>query len=142
MIKPASLRAAIVKALPDLAANPDKFLVFVDAGGLAARKTSTLSFDYRYTLNLVLLDFAGDADAVFIAVLEWVETNQRELLTVSEKQQKGIEFIVDQMNNATCDLSITLELTESVLVQTDEAGKRTVTHLPEPIPEWERKGLA
>jgi len=128
MKKPASLRAAIAAAVPDLAKNPDKFLVYVDAGSVVARKTKTMSFDYRYTLNLVLLDYAGDSDTVFIAV--------------DDKRQKGIEFIVDHLNNATCDLAINLDLTESVLVQTDGAGARTVTHLEEPVPDWEREGLA
>ena len=142
MKKPASLRAAIAAAVPDLAKNPDKFLVYVDAGSVVARKTKTMSFDYRYTLNLVLLDYAGDSDTVIIAALEWVAANQPELLAVDDKRQKGIEFIVDHLNNATCDLAINLDLTESVLVQTDGAGARTVTHLEEPVPDWEREGLA
>jgi hypothetical protein len=80
MIKPASLRAAIVAAVPDLAANPDKLQVFVDAGNLVATNTKTLSFEYRYTINLILLDFAGDEDTIMMALLIWVRRHQSDLL--------------------------------------------------------------
>jgi hypothetical protein len=140
--KPASLRAAIAAAVPDLDANPDRFLVFADAGHVAATNTKTLSFEYRYTLNLILLDYAGDADPVMLALLAWVKVNQPDLLDNQEKRRHGIEFEVDHLNNATFDLSIKLPLAEEVVVGKDAAGAATFTHLDEPAPEWTREGLA
>jgi hypothetical protein len=142
MKKPASLRAAIAAAVPELEANPDRFLVFADAGAMAATNTKTLSFEYRYTLNLILLDYAGDADPVMLALLQWVRRNQPDLLDNPEKRKHGIEFEVDHLNNATCDLSIKLPLVEEVLVQMDAGGAPTFTHQDEPVPEWTRAGLA
>lgn len=141
MIKPAALRAAIAAAVPGLEANPDRFLVFADAGSVAARNTKTLSFEYQYTLNLILLDYAGDADLVMLAVLEWAQVNQPELLA-QEKGKSGIEFEVDHLSNTTFDLSIKLPLTESVHVGTNAQGARTITHQEEPVPDWMKKGLA
>jgi P2 phage tail completion protein R (GpR) len=71
MIKPARLRAALVAAIPSLAAEPDKLTVFIDRGSIAATGARSLSFEYRYVCNVLLLDFAGDADEVFIAIVEW-----------------------------------------------------------------------
>jgi hypothetical protein len=142
MKKPASLRAAIVAAVPELAANPDRFLVFADAGAVAATNTRTLSFEYRYTLNLILLDYSGDADPVMLALLQWVRLNQPELLDNADKRHDGIGFEVDHLNNLTCDLSIKLQLSEAVVVGADDLGAPTFTHLDEPVPEWTQKGLA
>jgi hypothetical protein len=141
MNKPGSLRAAIAAAVPDLEANPDKFLVFADEGGIAATGTKSLSFEYRYTLNMILMDYAGDADTVMIALLAWVKRNQPELVHNFDKQKDGITFEVDHLNNTTCDLSIKLRLTESVKVTTGPDGTHTAFHLDEPVPEWETTGL-
>jgi hypothetical protein len=142
MIKPASLRAAIAAAVPDLDANPDKFLVFADAGTTVASGARSLSFEYRYTLNLILLDFAGDADVVMMALLSWVRRHQSDLVNNPEKRASAITFEVDHLNNATCDLSIKLPLTEAIKVTQGEDGTLSATHLEEPVPEWETKGLA
>lgn len=142
MKKPASLRAAIAAALPDLEANPDRFLVFVDAGNVTATNGKSISFDYQYTLNLILTDYAGDPDQVFIPLLAWVRVNQSELLANDEKRRKGIEFEVDHLTHETCDISIKLALEESVLVGVDADGQQTIAHLDEPVPDWNRTGLA
>lgn len=142
MKKPATLRAAIAAAVPSLEADPDRFLVFADAGHVAATNTKTLSFEYHYTLNLILLDYAGDADPVMLAVLEWARLNQPDLLDNQEKRRRGIEFEVDHLNNSTFDLSIKLHLVEEVVVGRDAGGAVTFTHLDEPVPEWTRGGLA
>ncbi len=141
MIKPASLRQAITAAVPSLEADPDKFLVFADAGAIAANGVSSLSFEYRYTLNLILTDFAGDADAVFVALLAWVQRHQSDLLDNPDKRAKAITFEVDHLNNATCDLSIKLPLAESVRVTVGADGQPIVAHLDEPVPEWTLRSL-
>jgi len=142
MIKPASLRAAIAAAVPGLEANPDKFLVFADAGAIAANGIPSLSFEYRYTLNLILTDFAGDPDVVMIALLAWVQRHQSDLVNSSDKRNSAITFEVDQLTNDTFDLSIKLPLAESVQVTIGANGKPIATHLEEPVPEWQITGLA
>lgn len=142
MIKPASLREAIAAAVPDLQHNPDRLLVFVDQGAIVNTGTKSLSFEYRYQLNLILTDFAGDADTIMVALLAWVKINQPELVDNFDKQQNGITFEVDHLNHKTCDISIKLPLTEAVKVTTDADSKHTITHVQEPIPEWKIAGLA
>ena len=141
MKKPASLRKAIADAVPGLRRDPDKLLVFSDAGNIVATNTKTLSFEYRYKINLILTDFDGDPNAVMVALLAWVKVNQPDLLDNVDKRPTGISFEVDHLNHKTCDLSLILELTESIRVTTDADGKHTATALDEPVPEWTISGL-
>lgn len=142
MIKPASLRAAITAAVPDLVTNPDKLLVFADEGSVATTSTKSLSFEYRYTINLIVLDYAGDADAIMIPLLIWMKRNQPELAANLEKQRHGITFEVDHLTHGTCDISIKLHLSEKVKVSTAPDGTHTAVHQVETVPEWETLGLA
>ncbi|WP_338926156.1 phage tail protein [Mycetohabitans endofungorum] len=129
MNKPASLRAALVAALPPLQSAPDALSVFIDHGTLVATGTRSLSFEYRYVLNVLLLDYAGDADAVMVAIIEWVRANQPDLVIHAEAREDGITFEVDLLNHETADLSIKLKLTESVVVRTDASGRRVIEHV-------------
>jgi hypothetical protein len=141
MKKANSLRLALTAAVPSLASDPDKLLVFIDAGNVVATGARSISFDYAYTLNVILLDFSGDADIVFAALVQWVRLNQSDLLTNDELRKTGIAFEADQLTQTTCDLSIRLKLTESVLVATDDAGGQKITHVDEPVPEWDTHSL-
>lgn len=141
MNKAHSLRRALTAAVPSLATDPDKLLVFIDAGNIIATGALSTSFDYAYTLNVMLLDFAGDGDIVFAALLKWVRANQSDLLTNDELRKAGVSFEADQLTQTTVDLSIKLKLTESVIVSTDDTGAQTITHVDEPVPEWDVRGL-
>ena len=74
MLKPASLREHLTAALPQLRRDPEKLVVFIAGGGLHSTLTQSLSFEYRYTLRLLLLDYAGHADAVMAPLLIWLRT--------------------------------------------------------------------
>jgi hypothetical protein len=136
MNKAISFRRALALAVPALQTDPDKLLVFVDAGNIVATAARSLSFEYRYTLNVIVTDFAGDADTVFVALMAWVQVNQPDLIANDDNRKSGIAFEVDHLTQTTCDLSIKLKLTESVIVGTDENGARTITHVDEPVYEW------
>lgn len=130
MIKPAALRAALTAALPDLARDPDRLLVFIDAGSVVSTHAEGRSFEYRYTLNLIITDFTGDPDAVMIPLLDWVREHQPELMANWNNHER-ITFEVDVLANDAVDLSIALPLTERVGVHADADGT-TAEHYPEP----------
>lgn len=136
MNKPSSLRAALDAAIPSLKAEPDKLTIFVDEGSITATGTRSLSFEYRYTAHVIAMDFSGDADAVFIALVEWARAHQPDLVTNPDARESGITFEVDILNNSTFDLSIKLRLTESVVVSTGTDGRRTVTHIDDAAKTW------
>jgi hypothetical protein len=108
MYKPKILRAHLKAAIADLTQNPDKLLVFADEGNTVATGTGSLSFEYRYKLNIIITDYIGDADAIMVALLVWVEVHQRDLLDNADFRKTGIGFDVDFNNHQTIDLSIKL----------------------------------
>ena len=136
MIKPTSLRAALVSALPLLAAAPDQLAVFINDGHIVATGTSTPSFEYRYECEILIRDFIGSADDVMIAVVEWARANQPDLVTNADQRRDGMTFIADILANDAVDLAIKLKLTESVVVGTDEGGRRTVEHVDDAAEHW------
>ena len=137
MIKPPSLRAALGAALPEVITNPDKLLVFIDEGNLIAgtNAAGSLSFEYGYTLNVILTDCSAEPDTIMLVLVSWVGVNQRNLLDDWQTRKDGIAFEVDLIDNDRYDISIKLRLSEAVAVRTDAEGNTTLTHLPEPQPE-------
>lgn len=142
MKKPGLLRAAIAAAIPGLETDPDKFLVFVDQGSVAATNVKSLHFEYRYTLNVILLDFTGDASLVFFTLLTWARANQPSLLENRELLAAGIQFEVDHVNHDACDVSIKLPLTEQVTVTRQDNGVVAIAYPDEPKREWLATSLA
>jgi hypothetical protein len=132
MYKPDSLRAHLTAANADLRQNPDKLLVFADEGNTVATGTGSLSFEYRYKLNLIITDYSGDPDAIMVPLLAWIAVHQRDLLDNAELRKTGIGFDVDFNNHTSMDLSLKLALTERVVVKHVDAGRLEVRHLAEP----------
>lgn len=132
MNKPNSLRAHLLDAVPELAKNPDRLLVFIDNGTIRSTAAPGLSFEYSYSLNVILTDYAGHPDAVAIPLLAWLLVNQPELLTNLEKGKNAIQFEADVLDNSKVDLSIKLPLTERVIVKKQPDGNLQVSHPNEP----------
>nr|WP_246346571.1 phage tail protein [Sphingomonas endophytica] len=61
-------------------ASPETLSIFVDRGRVAARAGSSLSFEYRYTANLVVQDFAGSPDQIVVPLLAWIARHQPDLI--------------------------------------------------------------
>lgn len=129
MNKPGSLRVAIEAAIPWLVESPERLTVFIDQGSLAATGTKGLSFEYRYVCHALLLDFTGDSDALFLAIIEWVRANQPDLVLNPDERAHGITYEIDILDNETADVSIKLQLTESVVVKVNDDGSRTIEHI-------------
>ena len=131
MYKPNSLRQHLAAAIPELQRDPDRLLVFADEGNVVANATASLSFEYRFKLNLIVTDYAGDADAIMVALIAWLKVHQLNLMANEETRKHGIAFEVDFNNHETVDISIKLDLTERVTVKRGEAGRLDIQHLPE-----------
>lgn len=134
MKKPQLLRDHLVAAVPALASDPDKLLIFVDGGGLAGTYRPGLAFEYRYTLDLVLTDFGSAPEAVMVPLLQWLTRHQPELLANPANREK-LTFEVDVLGDGLVDLAIKMPLTERVLVTRAADGTVQLQHLPEPPAE-------
>jgi hypothetical protein len=142
MNKPESLRKHLLDSIPELRHNPDRLHVFIDNGTMRSTAAPGLSFEYAYTLNLILTDFAGHPDAVAIPLFAWVLVNQRELMENLERSKDAIAFEADVLDNSKVDLSIKLPLTERVIVKRQDDGKLVVSHPAEPIVDDEQFTVA
>lgn len=119
MNKPKHLRQALNKAVPYLQANPDKLHIFIDNGSLVTTAALSISWEYRYVLNLVIEDFNGDQNLLMAPIIAWLQVNQSDAINNPELREKLFSFEVDILNNEACDISINLQLTERVIVNSD-----------------------
>jgi hypothetical protein len=133
MDKPLSLRRHIESRYPYLQGNPDKLLLYITDGKPFCTGTAALSFQSSFTLEVVALDFDSKQATAFLAcILEWMQTHQPDMLQNPQRMEKGFRFEVEYINNATCDIVIKLQLTESTLVNRDESGNIvSVAYIPE-----------
>lgn len=132
MNKPDNLRAHLMASVPELKHNPDKLLIFIDKGKVRCTAAASLSFEYAYDLQIILTDFAGNPDSVMLPLLGWLRVNQSELLANLDKSADGIKFEADVIDHSKVDMSVTLPLTERVLVKKQADGTYDVKHAAEP----------
>lgn len=133
MNKHESLRKHLLSTMPDLQLNPDRLLIFIDNGKIRCTAAASLSFEYSFDLQIILTDFAGHPDNVVLPLLGWVSVHQPELLENLDKVKGGIQFEADILDKNKVDLSLTLALTERVIVGTDAQGQTTIKHAGEPM---------
>ena len=131
MKKPDSLRTHLLAAIKELQRDPERMLIFTDKGNIRCTGAKGLSFEYVYYLNFILTDYAGELDAVMIPLLDWVRINQSELLMNLEKSKDAFKFETVILNNGTVDLSLTLTLTERVIVKKKNKKTKNITIQPE-----------
>lgn len=135
MNKPQSLRKALNSAVQYVRDNPDRLHLFVDNGSLVATSATSVSWEYRYTLNIVVTDFAGDQNLLMAPILYWLRDNQPDALKNPAEREKLFTFEVDILGNDRCDLSLNLRLTERVIAR-EVGGVMQVEAVPEPeVPE-------
>lgn len=129
------LRAALTEAIPDYAKNPDDLRMWVEQGGIVARQNlgnSNRAFEWRYTLNVDVINFTLHPNLVVLAINEWLAVNQPDLLTPSHTP--SYTFEVDVIDAKTVDLAFKLELSEAVQVVKRPDGGFNMTTFTEPDP--------
>lgn len=131
MNKPQSLRKALNDAVPYVRENPDRLHLFVDNGALIATPAASISWEYRYTLNVIVTDFTGDQNLLMAPILFWLRENQPDQMQNVTERERLFTFEVDILGNGACDLSLNLKLTERVVAR-EVNGAMQVETLPEP----------
>lgn len=136
MLKPAQIREIITRANPDLRQNPDRMMVFLDSGRIVCRGAKSLSYEYAYTLTIIVEDYPHHADRIIIPLLAFLRAQQPELFENREKSEQVIRFEAEYINNKTLDLQIEIDLTERVIVKKTDIGF-TAEYVGEPThPEY------
>ena len=135
MHKLKSLRQALIDAIPQLNAHPERLQMSVGSGNIDARLASALSFEKRYALNARVSGFTGDSEGFFVPVLAWLRENQPDIFTLDEGHKNGYTFAIVLNDDDTTDISISVQVTERILVS-QEQGALHATYSPEPpLPE-------
>lgn len=137
MRKARELREFLTRAVPLFEAEPDRLQVFIDKGKIIANGVPGLSHEYRFTLSVIITDFAGEADAVMLPVLAWMLVNQPDAFATQERRESALSFIVDFNNSESVDIEIQAQITERVTVQATPGQGYAVRHQAEPIDDWE-----
>lgn len=136
MIKPESLRAALVAALPVFQTNPDALKMWVDRGVIVARHGADPAqpgaFEYRYTLNLVIESWQQHPSLIMLALNSWLGVHQPDLL--SGHRDQSYTFEADIIDASTVDLSLEVPLIEAVRVTRRVDGGFDLLHLAEADP--------
>ncbi len=135
MHKLKSLRQALIDAIPQLNANPERLQMSVGGGNIDARQAFSLSFEKQYALNAKVSGFTGDSEGFFVPVLAWLRENQPDIFTLDEGRKNGYTFAIVLNDDDTMDITISVQLTERILVSQDQ-GALHATYSPEPpLPE-------
>lgn len=129
MKKLEALRAHLVASVPTIGNSPEKLEIFVDKGDVAVRAGS-LSFEYSYTATIWVQDHVGSVDTLLVPTLAWIAANQPDLFEKGDR--KPFTFESELLDAETCDITVSLNLTELVRVEQQARGLK-VTHLPEPV---------
>lgn len=132
MKKPESLRTHMLNAVMELQRDPERMLIFTDKGNIRCALANGLSFEYVYDLTFILTEYAGELDAIMIPLLDWVRINQSELLANLDKSKEAFKFETVLLDNHTVDFSLTLPLTERVIVKRQPDGSMDVNFPDEP----------
>ena len=85
MKKPNQLRKILEQSHQDFVKNPDRLQLYVDGGQVVATGSTSLSFEYRYTLNIIITDFAFDIASLIVPINAYLRKNQPELF----EKEKG-----------------------------------------------------
>ncbi|CUK22181.1 P2 phage tail completion protein R (GpR) [Achromobacter sp. 2789STDY5608615] len=133
MRKANELREYLTRCNRYLAENPDRLHIFVDDGSIHCTASLNLSHEYRYTITIVVTDYAGVADALMLPLLAWLRIKQPELMANPERRANAIQFDVELLNHNAADVEIKLPLTERVVVRQLPDGSMVAEHVDEPV---------
>ena len=127
MEKPALLRSAIERHLPEIKQNPEKLAMFVTGGRIIANK-GTLSHETEYTLSSLITDFSGDIDVLHTVIITWLQEHYPYLLGAGQVDAKGFTFEVDILSDRSADVLIEMKLMERTVALVDDAGRIAISH--------------
>ncbi|OOF59354.1 phage tail protein [Rodentibacter myodis] len=138
MKKPNQLRNILEQSHADFINNPDRLQLYVDGGQIIATGSHSFSFEYRYTLNVVVTDYAGDIAALVVPIIAYLRTNQPEIFENPARRENAFKFEVDYNNNNTADISFEIQLTERVVSKNEVEGVQ-IRYAKEPVLDEARR---
>jgi hypothetical protein len=130
MKKPITLRSFLLESVPHLKTNPDRLQLFIDRGTIKTRLQENLNFEYEYTLQCIVTDFASHPNVIIVPLLAWLKTNQTDF------NKDALTFEADIIDHDKVDLSLSFPLSERVLVTLGDNNTYNAENLPEPEADY------
>lgn len=127
MRKLADLRAHVLANVQELKRNPDKLLTFIEDGNIEYWRGTNLTHSYTLPVRLIVTDYAGEVDNIIIPILSWLQVREPGM-----DPRNTISFEAELLNNNSYDISVTVNITERVIVKATAAGLDVEHVLPEP----------
>jgi hypothetical protein len=126
MNKLASLRAHLLSIPGEITIEPDDLLTFADSGQIISSASGTNEhYEFKYKGNIIISNYSGQADKLAYWLLQWMKANQPDHL------DDPIQFEADILNDDSVDLSLTIELNETVKIEQTADGI-LLHHVDEP----------
>lgn len=135
MLKARLIRELLTTTIPHLQQNPDALRIFINKGRIIATAGRSTSFEYQYTLDLLIVDYAADPDTLMAPLVSWMATHQQEAFGNPELREQAFQFEAEIIDHQNYDISIKLLLTERVIVRQGEHGLEA-KHCNDQPPEW------
>ncbi|MEY1236075.1 phage tail protein [Providencia manganoxydans] len=138
MKKLTSLREYLSNKIPFLKENPENLYLFVENGRIISTLANTPSYEYEYTVNIIIERFSGDQDILIAVINNWLREHQSDISANPDKRRQDFKFEAVILDNETAHISIDLNLTERVLAK-DQDGKWVIASTSEPnnpFDEW------
>lgn len=132
MLKVDVLRQQLNQAVPWLRDNPENLWMGVRKGALVATGQESAFFEYRYHLEIIVLDYPGDIDRLSLAILTWAKVHQPDLIFNPDKRVREVSFSADILSNNCADILFGLPVDEVRLVSRDAQGRPVITARDEP----------
>lgn len=138
MKKLTSLREYLSNKIPFLKENPENLYLFVENGRIISTLANTPSYEYEYTVNIIIERFSGDQDILIAVVNNWLREHQSDISANPDKRRQDFKFEAVILDNETAHISIDLNLTERVLAKNQD-GQWVIASISEPanpFDEW------
>lgn len=74
------------------------------------------NFKIEYVAHLILTDYAGEPQTLLFLMSEWIDAN------VPDRTEEALKFHVDVTNHKAADVSIQIQLSETVVVNAVDGG--------------------
>lgn len=131
MNKPQSLFNALITGVPYLRDHWDKMHLSVSNGSLVSTGAQSMSWEYRYTLNIAIEGYDDEPHLLMVPVMLWLNDNQPDAINNPTLREKLFTFDINTDDEGVGHVHFNLQLTERVIVE-DQIGSSTANVLPEP----------
>lgn len=112
----------LTASVPHLQHNPDAQRIVINKGRIIATAGRSTSFEYQYTLELLLVDYSADPDTLMVPLIGWMAIHQQDAFANNELREQAFQFDAEAIDHQSYDISIKLALTGRVIVRQCDGG--------------------